>query len=262
MVSFHRSAQTETDESPESEAASRTMRTDPRSSAATFPRVNLMPDVVAAEARVHRAQMMLVGAAVASVAVVGALYLVTAGSVSESQDRLDAAQATTAQLSSEQAKYADVPQVQAQVAAAAAQQNSALGGEVRWSVLLNNLALTLPAGTSLVSFNGTVSPTPTAVTPAGAVGATTAAGSATGTAFTSVLGNPGIGTISYAGEAAGYQQVANFLTSQAKQKQLLDPYVNSATASTDPTTKALAFTSTATVTAAALSHRYDLKAGS
>jgi Tfp pilus assembly protein PilN len=251
MVSFHRSAQVATAEQPESEAVNLTAPVEQRSAAA-FPRVNLMPDIVAAEARAHRAKMLLVVGTMASVAVVGGLYVLAAGTVAESQDRLDSAQATSARLATEKAKYSDVPKVEAEVAGAVAQQYTALGGEVRWSFLLNNLALTLPAGTSLVSLNGTVSEVPPDSAAAGTTG---------GNQVVSVMANPGIGSISYQGEAVGYAQVANFLDSQAKQKTLVDPYLSSVTAPTDTSQKAMTFASSATVTALALSHRYDVKAG-
>ena len=48
MVSFHRSAQVATEEQPEAEAVNLTAPVEQRSAAA-FPRVNLMPDIVAAE---------------------------------------------------------------------------------------------------------------------------------------------------------------------------------------------------------------------
>ena len=253
MVSFNRSAHAATDQN---EAVSLPSQQEPRSAAA-FPRVNLMPDVVAAEARVHRARLVLVGATVASLAVVGALWVVGAGAVSASQDRLDTATSQGAALASEAAKYADVPKVQAQVTAARAQQFQALGGEARWSFLLNNLALTIPAGTSLTSFSGTI----TGVPPA-AAGAAPGLGTPAAGTVTSALGNPGIGTINYAGEAVGYPQVANFLDSQAKQKTLIDPFASSVTMQSAQGTKGFNFASTATITAAALSHRYDVKAGS
>ncbi len=253
MVSFHRSAQVAAADQPEIEAVN-VPAPEPRSAAA-FPRVNLMPEIVVAEARAHRAKMLLVVGTVASVVIVGGLYYLAAGTVAESQDRLDAAQATSAQLATDKAKYSDVPKVEAQVAAVVAQQYTALGGEVRWSFLLNNLALTLPAGTSLTSLNGTVSEGPQG---AGAATGTPAGGNQ----VTGVNGNPGIGTLTYQGEAVGYAQVANFLDSQAKQKTLVDPYLSSVAAPTDTTTSpAMTFAATATVTAQALSHRYDVKAG-
>jgi Tfp pilus assembly protein PilN len=252
MVSFHRSAQVATEDQPQSEAVNLTAAVEQRSAAA-FPRVNLMPEIVAAEARAHRAKMLLVVGTVASVVVVGGLYVLAAGTVAESQERLDAAQATSARLATEKAKYSDVPKVEAEVAGAVAQQYTALGGEVRWSFLLNNLALTLPSGTSLVSLNGSVSDVPPDPGAGGTPGGSNQ--------VQSVMANPGIGSISYQGEAVGYAQVANFLDSQAKQKTLVDPYLSSVTAPTDATTKAMSFASSATVTALALSHRYDVKAG-
>lgn len=255
MVSFNRSAQVETDGS-DAGGALLAAQPAPRNAAA-FPRVNLMPEVVAAEARVHRARLVLVGATVASVLVVVGLYLVGSGAVSQSQDRLDTATAQGASLASEAAKYADVPKVQAQVAAARTQQYQAMGAEVRWSFLLNSLALTIPSGTSLTSFVGTiVNQTPAASSAPGATADPAQSG------VLSVLGHPGVGTITYQGEALGYANVAMLLDSQAKQKTLVDPYVSSVTATTTTGSKGLTFSSTATITAAALSHRYDLKAGS
>jgi Tfp pilus assembly protein PilN len=265
MVSFHRSGSTATDQS-DSEAVNLAVPSAARSAAA-FPRVNLMPDVVAAEARVHRARMVLVGATVASLAVVGSLYALGAGAVSSAQDQLDAATAQGASLAAEAAKYADVPKVQAQVTAARTQQYQALGGEARWSFLLNNLALTIPVGTSLTSFTGTITGVPpapagaSASSQAGAAAASPVGAPPAGTVV-SVLGHPGIGTITYVGEALGYPQVANFLDAQAKQKTLIDPFASAVNANTATGGKGLTFTSTATITAAALSHRYDVKAGS
>jgi hypothetical protein len=259
MVSFHRSASSETDtEAVEAQAVSAPPL--PTSTAA-YPRVNLMPEAVAAEARVHRAKMSLVAAVVASLAVVGGLYAMAHSSVNAAQDQLDAATAQSAVLNAELTKYADVPKVQAQLGSTKAQVAQALGADVRWSILLNNLSLTLPAGTALVSFQGQVSPTV-----AGTGAAATPAAPAAGTTFTSVLGHPGIGTINYVGEALGYPQVAAFLDAQAKQNSLMDSYVNNVAVNTETTGagagKGLEFKSVATVTDKALSHRYDLKAGS
>lgn len=257
MVSFSRSAQVATDQTDGADAVASPV---PGAAAGAFPRVNLMPEAVAAEARVHRSKVVLVGATAASLAIVAGLYVMASSSVSAAQDSLDGAQAQAASLATEEARYADVPKVQAEVASATTQQYQALGAEVRWSFLLNDLALTIPAGTSLTSFAGTVTPVPPAAG-GSAAGAPATPGGQSGV-VTSVLGHPGIGTITYQGEALGYPQVASFLDSQAKQKTLLDPFVNTVNAGSGPTKKGLTFTSTATVTAAALSHRYDTKAGS
>lgn len=256
MVSFHRSASSETEnETVETVEAPAVAAPALPASAAAYPRVNLMPEAVAAEARVHRAKMSLVAAVVASIAVVGGLYVMAYGSVNAAQDELDAAAAQSAVLNAELTKYADVPKVQAQLTSTRAQVAQALGADVRWSILLNNLSLTMPTGTSLVSFQGAIKNT---------VGAASTGNPAADSQFTSVLGHPGIGSINYSGEALGYPQVAAFLDAQAKQNSLMDSYVNSVAANTDSSTggKGYVFKSQATVTDKALSHRYDLKAGS
>lgn len=257
MVSFPRSGTTATDENRVGPGV--TAPAMP-TSAAAFPRVNLMPDTIAREAKVHRAKLVLGIAAAASVALVGGLYVLASADVSSAQDQLDSATARGAVLATEAAKYADVPKVQAEVAAAQTQQYQAMGAEVRWSFLLNNLALTMPSGSSLTGFVGVVSTTPPAAAPSAK---TSSAGDLSG-GSTSVLGRPGIGTITYEGEARGYPNVAAFLDAMAKQKTLLDPYatfVGARPVQQDEASKGFTFSSQAAVSDLALSHRYDLKAG-
>jgi Tfp pilus assembly protein PilN len=236
-------------------------------SAAAFPRVNLMPDEIAEEARIRRAKLVLAGAAVVSVGAVGALFMMAGAEVSSAQESLDQAAARGTVLAAEVAQYSDVPAARADLASAQAQQYLAMGGEVRWSFLLNNLSLTLPRGTSLTEFKGLINglaPTP------GAAGAATGTNAASGQA--SILGKPAIGEIQYAGEARGYTDVAALLDVFAKQKTLVDPYpgtVQSAEAVTTGVSagttaspgKGYTFTATSSVSDKSLSHRYDIKDG-
>lgn len=230
----------------------------PQSSAA-FPRVNLMPDEIAEEARIRRAKLALVGAAAVSVAVVGSLYMLAGAEVNSAQESLDQATARGAVLATEVAQYADVPKARADLASAQAQQYLAMGGEVRWSFLLNNLSLTMPRGTSLTEFKGMIDGVAPVATQAGGNDATSV----------SILGKPAIGEITYAGEARGYTDVAALLDVLAKQKTLVDPYpgavqVAEAAATGSGTTgggKGYTFNATASVSDKALSHRYDIKDG-
>lgn len=232
------------------------------SSAAAFPRVNLMPEVIAAEARVRQAKGVLVGAAACSLLAVGGLYLLATNDVNAAQERVDVATAQSLVLQQELAKYADVPKVQAEVALAQQQAYMAMGGEVRFSFLLNNLALTIPRNTSLTSFNAVINGLPPEATAVDQQGEVVAESE---TDVLSVLGNSGIGTIEYKGEARRYADVAAFLDSLAKQKTLLDPFpgtVQTAEAEGEATAKGVTFDSKVTITAKALSNRYDPKAGS
>ncbi len=234
-------------------------------SAAAFPRVNLMPDEIAEEARVRRAKLVLAGAAVVSVGAVGALFMMAGNDVNSAQEALDQAAARGTVLAAEVGQYSDVPAARADLASAQSQQYLAMGGEVRWSFLLNNLSLTLPRGTSLTEFKGLidgVAPTPAA------------AGTATGTPTSqvSILGKAAIGEIQYAGEARGYTDVASLLDVLAKQKTLVDPYPGTVQSAEAVTTgisagttaspgKGYTFTATSSVSDKSLSHRYDIKDG-
>lgn len=232
----------------------------PQSSAA-FPRVNLMPDEIAEEARIRRAKLVLVGAAAVSVAVAGSLYMLAGSEVNAAQESLDQATARGAVLATEVAQYADVPKARADLVSAQTQQYLAMGGEVRWSFLLNNLSLTLPKGTSLTEFKGLID----GVAPAAAA----ATGGAAEGGSASILGKPAIGEIQYSGEARGYTDVASLLDVLAKQKTLVDPYPGSVQEAEAAATgsgatgggQGYTFTATASVSEKSLSHRYDIKDG-
>ncbi len=227
---------------------------------AAFPRVNLIPDEIAQEARVRRSKMVLGGTVAASVLAVGGLYFVAVGSVGSAQEQLDTATAHSAALAAEAAKYADVPKVKSDLAAAQTQQASAMAGEVRWSFVLNNLSLTMPQGTSLTGLKGTI--TGNGAAPAAAGTPTT-----TSNAVTSILGKPGVGSLQFEGEALNDAHVASFLESLARSAGLTDPFATQAssddsastTATPTPASQTVRFTATTTIGPKALSHRYDMK---
>ena len=257
MATFSRRGGTDLAESPEQDSIlAAPVSTMAASQVAEFPSVNLIPDEIAEEARVRRAKLVLGGAIAASIVAVGGLFLVATGEVGSAQESLDSATARGAGLSAEAAKYADVPKVKADLASAQSQQSLALGREVRWSFVLNNLALTLPAGSSLSTFKGTLAEP----------GAAGAAPGANG--VRSVLGNSGIGGLTFDGEALDNAKVAAFLEALTRNTGVVDPFATTLTndaASADSVTSAAAtkalvkFSATATLGDKALSHRYDVK---
>lgn len=265
MVSFSRS---EGQVQEQEGGGVHTLSAPVQTSAAAFPRVNLIPEAIAEEARARRARLVAAGAVAATVVAVGGLYFMAANDVTAAQEELDVATAQAAVLATEAAQYAEVPAVRASVESARLQQYQAMGGEVRLSFLLNDLALTMPRGSSLTAFRATVSGE---APDSAAAGSTAPAGQETAAGVSSVLGNPGLGTITYEGEARTYGDVASFLDSLAKQKKLLDPYFSAATLTESDSTVAgtkaappsgFTYVATSTVSDAALSHRYDLKEGS
>ena len=228
---------------------------------AAFPRVNLIPAQIAQEARVGRAKQIVVVSVVASIAAVGGLFVMASGQVSSAQEQLDTVTARSAALAAESTKYADVPKVQVDLQSAQAQQSMAMSGEVRWSLILNNLALTIPQGVSITTLKATIT---------GASGDPAAATAGSVPAVQSVLGNPGIGTLSYEGQALDNAKVAAFLEALARNTGVIDPFVSAVSSSTDGATAtptgtkptqptSVNYTATATISAKALSHRYDAK---
>jgi Tfp pilus assembly protein PilN len=270
MVSFGRKGQTAVDEVTEAESpapAPAPVATPVAAPLAAFPRVNLIPAEIAQEARVRRSKVVLAGAVAASVAAIAGLYVMASADVSSAQESLDASRATSASLASEQAKYADVPRVQSDLLSAQTQQALAMGGEVRWSTVLNNLALTVPPGVSLGSFQGTITGS----------GASTGAASTPGSpAVSSMLGQPGVGSFLFEGQALDSARVSALLEALTKSGNLLDPFVTQLTADTSGSTgaattnvgssapvttkpKSVNFTGSVTIGPKSLSHRYDVK---
>ena len=137
----------------------------------------------------------MAGAAAVTVALIGGTYVMAQSDVATAQEGLDAANAQASTLATQVASYAEVPKVFAEVSAAQAQMVAAMGNEVRWSYLLNNLSLTIPKNVALVSYKGQLTPADSA--PVAAPAAT-----ADGQPAPAPVAEVGpLGTLQYQGEA-------------------------------------------------------------
>ena len=134
----------------------------------------------------------------------------------------------------------------AQAAAAEAQLTLAMGQEVRYSQLLNDLSLSVPENVWVK--NITFAQGDPAVAPVAA-----------GTALPGV--EPGIGTVTFSGVGFSHDDVATWLDSLATQKSYADPYFSNSTETLIGTKTAVDFNSTTTLTSAALSGRYTAPKG-
>ncbi|MEO6205979.1 MAG: PilN domain-containing protein [Mycobacteriales bacterium] len=209
-----------------------------------LPRVNLLPPEIAEARRFRQIQGGLAGAVLATVGVVGVLFMSAAGSANSAQTDLDAASSEQATLQSQKAQFKDVTAVYARAAAADAMLTQAMGEEVRFSSLLNDLSLSVPERVWLK--NVTITQTAAAA----AAGAAPALASATG-----------IGTVTFTGVGFSHDDVAVWLESLATQKAYADPYFSSSTEALLGSRKIVNFSSTATLTPAAYSGRYTKPAG-
>ena len=210
---------------------------------ATLPRVNLLPTEIREGARFRNLQAAMGLAVVLAVVVVAALAYLGSSDVNDAQDGLSAAQARGAVLQTQVRQYATVPQQYALVANAQAQLQQAMSQEVRYSFLLNDLSLRMPAGVWLTSLT---------------VSQTVDSPNSTNGAW----GNPQLATVKASGTAISLNDVAGWLDTLARSGTYTDPWAGNAVQSLSGTTVGQwTFDSTVGVTDKALSNRYLQKAG-
>lgn len=212
----------------------------PRSTLATLPRVNLLPPEMGEQRRFRQIQLGLGAAVLAAFVVVGLLVLSAHHGVSQAQSRLDDTRTVATDLNAQRAKYSDVTAVYARAAAAQTMLSRAMGNEVRFSQLLNDLSLSVPENVWISSLNLSAVPV-------------------SGTAPVGSTANL-IGSQTVSGVAFSHDDVAVWLESLAALKNYANPYFSSSTEAKLGTKTVVDFSSTAGITANALSHRYD-KAG-
>ncbi|HTL24582.1 MAG TPA: PilN domain-containing protein [Mycobacteriales bacterium] len=211
----------------------------------TLPRVNLLPPEIAQKRAFRRVQLGMGAAVLASVAVVGGLYVSAAHGVTTAQSDLDAARTQQTALQHQLSSYAGVTAIYNAADAAQAQLTVAMGDEVRYSQLLNDLSLAIPGNVWLNNLSFTQGgPALTAAAP----GAVTTTGVAP------------IGTATFQGVAFSHDDVATWLEALGRLKTYANPYFSSSTEALIGARPVVNFSSTVDVTPTAQSHRYN-KAG-
>lgn len=215
----------------------------------SIPRVNLLPPEIVEIRRFRRVQYGLGGAVLAALGIVVLLLVLALGTVSSAQRRVDETQAQQTQLQGRLAKLGGVRQVYAQVAAGETQLRTAMGGEVQWSHYLNDLSLTIPKNVWLTNITVNL----TAATASGVSSGAAAPPGAGG----NPIATPGIGAMTATGTAFSHDDVARWLRSLARQNGYADPYFSNSTVSAAGVRRTVTFSSSVTITAAALSHRFD-----
>jgi Tfp pilus assembly protein PilN len=215
--------------------------------AVVMPQVNLMPPEIAEAARLHRLQRAMALAVLVPVVLVGFLYWHTKQGVTSAQNELSASQAQQTSLRAKYNSLGDVQQTFSQVQAQRQLVQQAMGQEVRWSFILNDLTTSVPDNVWLTGFSATEASAPGS-TAQPAVGADASAS--------------GIGNITVSGVAFAHTDVAHWLDSMSKVKGFTDPSFTSSAKTAIGTRILVDFGSTIVVGADALSHRYTPKAGS
>jgi Tfp pilus assembly protein PilN len=213
----------------------------------TVPRVNLMPPEIEAERGFKKTQLGLGAVALAVAGLVVGGFVWAQASANEAEEGLANEQARTSQLSTEQAKYAEVPQVLGQVDAAKAAQANAMVTDVLWFDYLDHIAASYPKDVWLRDLTVSVA------------APSTAAVAAPGTAVV-VPTTPTIGTITFNGTTTVHGGTANWLDVMAATPGLADPLYSTSSRNELDGTVVVDFTSTVNVTPDALSDRFEIKA--
>lgn len=199
-----------------------------------LPRVNLLPPEIG-QRRADRKSYAFMGIAGAgALAAVVAMYLGQASRVSSAKSELQRAQTENSRLKNERQKLQPVQDVYLQVDAQEALVTRAYANRVLWSVYMHNIAISVPDNVWITQFAGTV----------GAAGAPVA-GSTTAA----------VGTLTFAGKAFVYDDVAAWLDSIAKIKGVANATFSTASklAPTTPGARSIVtFASTATLTPTSL----------
>ena len=142
-------------------------------------RVNLLPREIAERARTRRTTSWTVGAVAVFAALLGLLYLVKLGDVNAANQERDAAQALVDERQAELDSLEQFAQLDREVTARNALLSAAMATEISWARVFNDLALTFPASSSLLTLQaametaaqtgdtGTVAPDPNSQSIAG-----------------------------------------------------------------------------------------------
>ncbi|MGN6474233.1 MAG: PilN domain-containing protein [Mycobacteriales bacterium] len=225
-----------------------TLQTAPMTAAP--PRVNLMPPEIAEAERFRQVQFILAGAVLLAVVVVGFLSWNAHSKVASAKSELQSAQDAQAGLQSKLASLASVRTTFAEVQAKQSLLAQAMGTEVRWSFVLNNLSFRMPSNVWLTSM--AVSQTP---------GGTATAGPSTlgGAAPAPVAVQP-IGTVTFSGVGLKHDDVAAWLDAMAKVTGFTNPIFNSSQEATINNHPTVNFGGSVTMTSALYSHRFSAPA--
>jgi Tfp pilus assembly protein PilN len=158
--------------------------------------------------------------------------------VSHAKTDLAAAQQQQTSLQGQLAGLQSVRDVYTQVAAKKAMLTQAMGSEIRWSYYMTDLSLKIPQNVWLSALTATEQ----AAAPAGP-GAATAV-------------TAGVGSMTFTGVAFSHDDVATWLDAMARERGFTNVYFSNSTKSAIGPKSIVNFSSSVTLTQAALSGRY------
>ena len=204
-----------------------------------FPSVNLLPPETKQRQKNRRRTSVVVVVGVAALVLVGFLYYLESNRVSDLKGQVATQTAVNATLQAQATSLQPYAQLKETLAAKQLLVNAALSGDISWSNILHELAVTIPSKAWLVSFNGTST-------------ATDAAGSPT------ALGAPTtgiVGTIIFSGDTIGARTLSELLVRLQREPGWVNPWISSAQKSPAGGTPLWSFSGSVDLTNPVLSKR-------
>jgi Tfp pilus assembly protein PilN len=195
--------------------------------------VNLLPSDVKERQLTRRLTAAVILAVGAVVALLFVVFVLQAAKLSDANKKLQAQQATNADLKAKIAELQEFADLKAQVASREALTAAALDGEVLWSGVLRDVSMVIPDKVFLTGMVGTLT-APAATTPAAppaptTPGATPSPGATTAPVAPVETGPALIGTIQFQGIAQDHPSVAQWLTRLEQVTGWANPWISNAT---------------------------------
>jgi type IV pilus assembly protein PilM len=234
--------------------------------------INLLPRKQRSSGVAKRLQIPPKVLAAGAVVVVGlgGLTFLTQHSLSSAKAKSKATQEQVARATSELAALQPILDREAQISSLQTSVKGQLTTDVAWQTMVKRIAANLPAGVTLTSFSGQVTPpAPVALVPTPTASTDTSSGSSSTETTTTTVPVPAApvlaGTITFAGSAKDYPTLATWIDAMGKVPEISDVYVTSAQEVGDTgSAKKVTFSAVAVVAPGAVSHRIQqyTKAGS
>jgi len=204
-----------------------------------FPTPDLIPPAILVRRQVRRSKRMVVFALLGVLALLAGLFVVGRIQLASATAELATAQQRLRDAEAEKAKYAEVPAVYAAVDAARSELAQAMGNEVQVARLVADLAAIMPPNVSLTQVSMVI----------GSEEESDTVAKSTDEAIT-----PVVGTVTFSGEAATFNDVSQWIETLRNNPDYQNVILTDV--SRDDTNGVYQFTNTAELTDQALSGRY------
>jgi Tfp pilus assembly protein PilN len=202
--------------------------------------VNLLPPEIRQRAQTRRLTLMVIGAGIVVLVLIGFLFVIQSANLSRVNEDLAAQQRKNAGIQSEIDGLQEFAALQTEAQSQQALLTAAFANEVSFSGILLDLSRVIPSDAYLTTFSAQVAP-PATTTP-GVV------------ATPDATATPLIGSMTAAGEASGADSLASWITRLESVKGWVNPWITTFTESA-PSSDRFTFNSGTDLTSDVLTDR-------